>query len=364
MNTITKHDESLKVETENHADFLSLPGRLYPPKACPRNRATEKELLEKSHVLSHYFELFVFTARRGNDAAARCALTIYPGDTTAYLGFFDSENDREAATALFEAVERFAMSRGLNHVVGPVDASFWLGYRLKINKFDKAPYFAEPCGLPWYQGLWEHNGYRATDLYSSHAFVDPPKAYHNEKFAVRLRDFLAKGYRISSPDRKDWDKTIGEIYGLIVRLYSDFPVFKFITEHDFRSHYAELQHIVDWSMVKVAYWHDEAVGFFISVPDYGCLLNQPLTPSVVSRALLTKKRPGRYVMLYMGVDPAHTGLGKAITQTIISEVVQKHVPVIGALIHEGKINERYVEEMIAEKYHYLLFEKSLGSATQ
>ena len=344
---------------DDHAAFLALPAKLYPKGSNPRNAATESELLAGTHTLSRYFEIHTCTVAQKGKTQARCAVTIYPDDNTAYLGFFDSIADAQVARELFGAAENYLLGRGLHHIVGPVDASFWLGYRLKANRFNDAPYFGEPGGLPWYQGLWEQNGYAVTDVYHSHLFKAPSQKYVNQKYTDRLASFLEQGYRIESPSSKSWDKVIGEVYELIMSLYHDFPVFKMIGEDDFRKHYSGLRQIMNFSMVKMAYYQDRAVGFYISVPDYGHLLNQPVNPAGLARIFWIKRHAPRYVMLYMGVDQQHRGLGKAIAQTIIDQVNLKKALTIGALIHTGKDTERYVDDMIDERYRYLLFEKRL-----
>ena len=354
---------NISVEIGNTGAFLSLPGRLYPAGKNPRDITMESKLLSGRHVLSKYFDICVFTASRNSLAVSRCAITFYPDSKTAYLGFFDSEDDEEAVKELFVSAEKYVLSRGTYHIAGPVDASFWLGYRMKANMFDKSPYFGEPCGLPWYQKLWEQNGYVVTDLYSSNIYGTALE-YTNEKFSERLASFLKMGYKIESPKRGEWDKTIGEIYSLIMRLYSDFPIFKHISEEDFKSHYAGLKHIVDFSMVKMAHFNGKAVGFFISIPDYGYMLNQRLGFLTIARMLLKKSRPSRYVMLYLGADPEHKGLGKAITQTIIDTLLIKQVTSIGALIHQGKVNERYAEDKIEGTYRYILLEKHLQNGME
>jgi GNAT superfamily N-acetyltransferase len=245
--------------------------------------------------------------------------------------------------------------------MGPVDASFWLGYRLKANRFDASPYFGEPSGQPWHRRLWEQSGYQVSDRYYSHTFGTPPAEYANPKYQERLASFLDAGYEIASPEPSAWDKAITEVHGLITGLYSDFPAFKTIDADDFKAHYASLRHILDLSLVKLAYWQGQAVGFFIAVPDYGYALNGRLGPLALARLAWTRRFAQRYVMLYIGVLPEHQGLGKALTQTIIEALVAKRRPSIGALMHEGKPTLRFVEEMVVDKCEYLLFSKGLGT---
>ena len=41
----------------------------------------------------------------------------------------------------------------------------------------------------------------------------------------------------------------------------------------------------------------------------------------ILKILRLRKKPKKYVMLYMGVDRNHTGLGKAIVQSIVDELI-------------------------------------------
>ena len=62
-------------------------------------------------------------------------LTRYAGEPVLDLEFFESADDAA--------------------VVGPIDASLWIRYRLKVSGFEHAPYFSEPLNPPDPQRLDE-----------------------------------------------------------------------------------------------------------------------------------------------------------------------------------------------------------------
>ena len=101
------------------------------------------------------------------------------------------------------------------------------------------------------------------------------------------------------------------------------------------------------------------MGFFISIPDYGHQVYGTLSILDYLRILITRLRPRSYVMLYMGVDPAHRGLGKALAEAIKEELIKAGVPSVGALIRQGNINKDYFQELIDYEYEYVLLEKKL-----
>jgi GNAT superfamily N-acetyltransferase len=175
----------------------------------------------------------------------------------------------------------------------------------------------------------------------------------------RYADFTKKGYEIVNPDIKDYDKVIGELYELITDLYSDFPIYKYLSIEDFRKVFNNYRYILNMSMVKMAYYEGKAVGFFVSVPDYGNKVYHLKNLGNLMHILKTKKTPGRYVMLYMGVHKEHRGLGKALVGSIMEELRVSGFPSIGALARDGKITQKYGEEHIEHLYEYVLLSKEL-----
>ena len=61
----------------------------------------------------------------------------------------------------------------------------------------------------------------------------------------------------------------------------------------------------------------------------------------------------------MGVDHDHRGLGKALVYSIMSELKKSGLPSIGALARDGKITQNYAEELIKDKYEYVLLEEKI-----
>jgi len=344
-------------------DFLRLPKLLYGKKELTQNEAEERQLLLSEHVLSKYFKLTKFLVYQDGEPAARCAVTLYEGDTAAYLGFFECVDDTACSRLLFDTAARFARESGCEKITGPVDASFWLKYRLKTNHFEERPYVSEPYNLDYYLKLFEDYGFTVSETYKSNEYKrQSVLGFRNKKSDKRLKEYARKKYVIVSPKRKDFDRVIREVYALITELYKDFPVFKMIWEEDFARHYAALKYVLDLSMVKMAYYGGECVGFFIGLPDYGNLLSGRITRAAMIKILLKRVRSRRYVMLYMGVAKKHRGLGLAMTQTVMHSVNRKAASAIGALIREGKVTGSYGAELVTSTYEYALLEYSLEDA--
>lgn len=346
-------------EKEFVKKFTELPGRFYAKNEIVQNKKEEIAILTGTHVLSHYFTVTgILVLDENKQAVSRAILTFYEEDENAYLGFFESVDDEGAAKLLLEKAEEVAKKKGYKAVVGPVDTSFFIKYRLKTNHFDKY-YTGEPYNKDYYLKLWQAAGYEISETYFSNHYKKVPQDIKNEKFAERLKEKEAEGYVIKSPTKEDFDDSLLEVYDLLIELYSSFPVYKRITKEEFTELFGYLKSIIRYNMIKMAYYKGKTVGFFISIPNYKNVVYGKLTFFDILKILKIKAKPKDYVMLYMGVDFSHKGLGKAMAEAIKEELKVSQVPSLGALIRKGNINKDYFEELIDFEYEYVLLKKEL-----
>ena len=339
-------------------DFINLPKKLYTKKDNMEDPDTIKRLLLEEHPLSKDFNLNKFLIYKNDKVVGRFIITEYPDDKkTCYIGFFECINDKKVAKYLFNEAEKFAKEKKYKKIVGPVDASFWIKYRLKINKFER-PYTGEPYNLKYYYKLFTDNKYKVIEHYTSQVYEKVDETYSNKKFNEHFKEFDKLGYKIIKPKIEDYDKCMNEVYDLITTLYSDFPIFKNLTRESFLEVYKSFKSIINMDMVRMAYYKDEAVGFYISIPNYNNIVYH-LNILNILKILKIRNHPKSYVMLYMGVKKEHTGLGKALVYSIVEELKKSHLPSIGALSRDGKINQNYAKEKISSRYEYVLLERNI-----
>ena len=187
-------------------DFCSLPKKLYSSKDNMEDPSTMKSLLEGTHPLSTYFQLAPFIVYDGKRPVGRFAITSYEADTTAYLGFFECINDKAVSEFLFEKAEQYCRDKGFSVIEGPVNASFWVGYRLKINRFDVAPYTGEPYNKDYYYDLFLDAGFKVSEHYTSNLYRSIDGSYVNDAPEYQADVYLY----ITSEGRTE---TITEIIG-------------------------------------------------------------------------------------------------------------------------------------------------------
>ena len=339
-------------------EFINFSKKIYK-KDNTENSNELKSLLLGKHPLCKYFKLYKFLIYEKNKVVGRFAITIYPNDDTAYIGFFECINNNEVAKFIFDTATIFAKENNYKRIVGPVDASFWLKYRLKINMFDKAPYTGEPYNKDYYYNMFLDNNYKVIEHYTSSIYENVDNNYENEFYANRYNSFIEKEYKIESPDIDEFERILKELYSLLTELYSDFPIYKHLSEEDFINIFKKYKKIMNPEMIKLAYYNNKMVGFYISIPNYNNLVYNVNIINLI-KILKIKKKPKEYVMLYMGVDQEHRGLGKAIVYSIITELMKSKLPSIGALARDGKVTQNYVEELIKDRYEYVLLERKLN----
>lgn len=338
-------------------NFINLYHKIYCKKENMQNGCDLKALLLNKHILSKYFTIHKFCIYNNKNIVGRFAVTVYPNDNIGYVGFVECLNDDDIARFLFNEAYDFAKKEKLIKLIGPVDASFWLKYRLKTNLFDKKPYTGEPYNKEYYCKLFINNGYTVCHRYVSSRYTVLEDSFTNKKSNNRYQRFINKGYIINSPTADNWDNAIMDIYRMISELYKNFPIYKHISQEDFCKLFGGYKYILNYDMVKIAYYNQKPVGFFISVPNYNNLVYQSMNPFNIFKLLKIKKKPTEYIIPYVGVEKEHHGLGLALSQCIIENLQLSKATSIGALIAEGKPTQHYVSEKIADKYEYVLFER-------
>lgn len=348
-----------RLNEEEHEAFLNFSESLYDPAFRTENKRELRELLEGKHPLSHYFKVTPIVVIDAGRIVSRAVVTCYPNDSSAYIGYFESENNPEAATLLMDYATHIAYMHGRETIEGPMNASFWLGYRLKVNHFDKEPYFSELYNLDYYQSLWEANGFERRETYYSNFYAPVDEKTKQEKYQKRYQQFTEKGYRIVSPTKQSLDNDFCAVSEMLQDRFRTFPVFKGISEEEFMLLFENLKLVLNLRYVKLAYDSlGNFAGFVIAVPDYGTqLLKETLTKKEVLKVLLTKQMTRKYVILYMAVKEHHEGLGSALVYAVIQEFKRYRVQSISSYIHEGKVSGSYVISSITDQNEYVYYQK-------
>lgn len=339
-------------------DFIRLPRKLYSGRDNMEDPEQMRKILLGEHPLSKDFRLakFLVYEKSLGKVVGRFAITSYDNDDNAYIGFFECVDDDQVAAFLFKSADAFCTEHGYHKIIGPVDGSFWIKYRLKVNRFEGSPYTGEPYNKDYYLRLFMNNGYQVAERYVSSDYEVVKKDYESPKLKKRYDEFMAKGYEIISPTSETYDEIIGDVYRLITELYSSFPVYKHIDEDVFREMFKSYKSIMYMDVTKIVYYKGKAVAFYVNIPDYGNTVYHLNLPNIL-KVLRNRKKPKRIILLYMGVEKEHLGLGAALIHAIQEELKKLQTPSIGALCRQGKITQFYESNLMTDTYEYVLLSK-------
>jgi hypothetical protein len=286
-------------------------------------------------------------------------LTYYPGDDTGYLGFFEAHPVPEAVKVMFDHVQSRAAADGKRRLLGPVDASIYINYRFKCDRFDKT-YTGEPYNKPYYPTLWEDWGFSLCSRYLSNQLRRVEEGDTDPRLRRIYDRFIARGYRFVSPRRQDFGRYLPDIWDSMMRLYAGFAGFKPLTQAQFSALFSGLKYVLNFDMVKLVYKGDQLRAFGICLPNYGNLTRGRLTIGKLLRILKLRSKPQEYVILYVGADPGASGLGGALIHDIRNSLYRNGCTAIGALIREGNITGKVYDFLYTDCFHYSLFSKELS----
>ena len=290
------------------------------------------------------------------DPQASCQQVRGVGSGPAFVGFFECIDSQPAADELFAWAQDTARQAGYRELVGPVDASFWLGYRMKMDRFDSGPYLGEPYNPSYHPRLWAAAGWQVTQRYSSTFYRVPPPGYAVARYEERWASATAQGYRVEPLDPQRWDEVLGKIHALVMRLYADMPYFRPLSLSQFTTVFGGLRQIAPAGLTTLVWRGEDLAGFSIVLPDYRDLPNRRLTPATLGRIWWTRHHHHRVVAAYMGA--AEPGLGSAMAWRLIEQARLGRLQVIGSLIAEGTPSQLYAPDMVADRRHYALWSTS------
>ncbi len=154
--------------------FIDLPYRVHAnrPQWVPPLR------LERWLFLSRRFNAFFahgeaqyFLALRDGAVVGRASAQINhafneaQGNRWGWFGFFELEDDQEAADALLDAAASWLRARGMERMVGPADFTMNDESGVLVEGYEQSPIIRQPWQPPYYRELLERAGMtKAMDL--------------------------------------------------------------------------------------------------------------------------------------------------------------------------------------------------------
>ncbi|HEY7114485.1 MAG TPA: N-acetyltransferase [Thermoanaerobaculia bacterium] len=139
-------------------------------------------------------EMQIFIARRDGADCGRIVAILdrahneFHGEKTAFFGWFESVDDREVSSLLFEAAALWSRERKMKVLRGPANPSLNDECGLLVDGFDSPPILMMTYNPRYYLALYEAAGFRkAKDLIAFWFEIGPKPLARFEKINARLR---------------------------------------------------------------------------------------------------------------------------------------------------------------------------------
>jgi hypothetical protein len=262
-------------------EFIDLPFRLHagtpwvPPVKLERRLFLSRRFGPYARRID--FELFV--ARRGERVVGRISAHVdhaynrHHDERRGWFGFFECEDDPEAARALLDAAAAWLTARGMTRMSGPADFTMNDESGIVIEGHELPPMIREPWHPPRYRALCEGAGLeKEVDLLMWRIEVGDRDEMNPvlEEMAREARDKHGVTIRRMSRRhlRRDLD-IFGEVYNRAWRRNFGFVPYD---ERDLDQYALELQLAYDRDWFMVAEIGGRPVAIAVTVPD----LNQVL----------------------------------------------------------------------------------------
>jgi len=295
--------------------FVDLAWRLYAGDPCwvPPLKKQVLGYLDVKHPFyaNGAAEREVFLAWRGTRVVGRIAAIVnraynaFHGDRTGFFGFFECEDDPDAAAELLRTAGAWVKTRGCDTLAGPVNPSTNYEAGLLVHGFDSPPSVMMTYNPPRYVELLEATGLtKAKDLYAYESGVHAKSLERLAKFAERTRkrepQFSERPVIV-----KQMVSEVALIRGIYNSAWEKNWGFVPTSEVEFDWLAKELKPLVDPPLARIAFMDGEPAGFLLAIPNVNpalAVLNGSMAnPIRVLRAMMIGRRREALRVIIMGV---------------------------------------------------------------
>lgn len=300
--------------------FIRFPHELYsddPHFRAPPDVMVWEQLTAGRNPWFEHGEAQLFLAERGDRVVGRISAQVdqqhlaYHDDAAGFFGFFEVEEDLEAAEALLTVAEDWCRRRGMEQIRGPFSFSINSESGALVEGFDTPNYVMMPHGRPYYDEFFEELGYEgAQDLYAWKFERDKEVPETPREIAEDMRDY--PGLEIRNIDLDNLHRDIGIIIDVFNDAWADNWGFVPMTEAEIEHMADEFKLIVDEDLCMIAEYEGDVVAIALGVPNINEAfegLEGKLAPFGWAKALYRLKvaKPETFRLILLGIREEYRG---------------------------------------------------------
>ncbi len=342
--------------------FIKLPWRLYrnePNWVAPLISERRSFLDRDRNPFFQHAEAEYFLALRDGTPVGRISahwdrnFNEFQGNDWGMFGFFECEDDPEAAGALLSAAEDWLRVRGRDRMVGPMDFSTNDECGVLIEGHERPPLILSPWTHPYYPALLEGAGLeKAMDLLMWELHITGRENVN--PIIWRIADEVESKYGITvrSMRKRDLEAEISRFLEVYNAAWERNWGFVPLTEAEVRHYAKDLKPILDENWAYIAERDGEVIGAALTLPDFNQVLahlNGRLLPFGWAKALYWRRKIDRVRVFALGVKPdyQHTGVAAAFYKRHFdtAEATPQKWGEMGWILETNKAMNRAMEGM-------------------
>ena len=377
--TVAKVEVSQVQTSRERNAFIKFPWRIYKndPAWVPPLIIERKAFLDRAkHPFYEHGDAALFLARRGDEVVGRIMASDDPNYNSFHqsnfgcFGLFESIDDVDVATALFDAASAWIRGKGRTEILGPIDYSTNYVCGLLVDGFEHPPTLLTAHNPPYYAALIEKCGFNKEIDFYAWWFSDPTAA------ATRLRKFAARlqsraRFTIRHGDMRNLPAESVLLRRIYNEAWRDNWGFVPFTEAEFAHLTTEMKPLLRGDFTAVAEIDGEPIGFVIGLPDINVAfqkINGRLTtfgiPIGLVKLLYYKWRLKKARLIAMGVRPQFRKLG--VSEMLVLRVMEAGMVKAGfaaelsMTLEDNVMVNRFIEAIGATRYKtYRIYRKSV-----
>jgi hypothetical protein len=311
-------------------NFLKFSYRIYPedsPWVAPLIFDLQKVFARQNPLFEHA-EMKLWMAYKDGQPVGRISGLVDRAycktftEPAAFFGFFECFDDPEVAKALVNAVNEWALGKGMKKVIGPMNPTSNDECGLLVEGFEFSPAFMMPYNPAYYPALLENCGFKkAKDLL---AYFFDLKVIPIDRLARIAEKVKARNPELTfRPIRKKTlEADLGQVKQIYNEAWQDNWGFVPMTDPEINFMAERLKPLLMEGLVWLVEKGPEPVGFLLALPDFNvpmkAMRGRLLTPKIipfVAHVLGWKRPPGTRV-LTLGVKTGYRSRGLESTMLI------------------------------------------------
>ncbi len=231
-------------------------------------------------------------------------------EDAGFFGFFESENDPEAARALLDAVSADLKAEGMKVMRGPMNFSTNEECGFLIEGYDQHPMLMTPYNPSYYNDLMDACGMgKAKDLY---AFIHEVRESLPEK-VLRVAAIAGKrGITVRPVNKKRFEEEMRVFREVYNDAWENNWGFIPLTDEEISYLGERLRQIVVPELTLIAEHDGSPVGFMGMVPDFNIVLKKMsgnINPLTIMKALYYSRKITDLRLLLLGIKKQYRNKG-------------------------------------------------------